>query len=130
MTRAALALVVVLCAAPAFAQQPAPALDVPLRALGIDSAVTSAIPIEADGHPGAEWLIGRNVFSPFRQVLYPFAEGGPCLSTPFTGSGIGIGANLEQIADVDGDGIQERVRFDVATQRVLVWPFPKCEPRK
>ena len=121
MTRVTLALVALLAATPALAQEPAPAMSAAYADLGIDGPIFSARPIEANGQPGAEWLIARNPFSVERQVLYPAGPRGLCLSAPF------VVDLRDEVADVDGDGKAERVRFDFATQRVMVWPLPACQ---
>ena len=96
-------------------------LDVPFAALGIAGPVAHAIPIEADGKPGAEWLLIANPFSLERRILYPVSPRGVCLSASFT-------VNMDDaFTDVDGDGKAERVRFDWQQQRVMVWPLPTCE---
>lgn len=114
---ARVALVIALFAAPAFAQQPAPKIDADLNALGI-GPVVRASPIEADGRPGSEWLIKREVFSAKWYILFPASPLGVCVSQSFD---LPLGT---EIADADGDGRADLVLFDVERQRVSVRALP------
>lgn len=79
--------------------------------------------VELDGLPGAEYLLQvGGPFLPHWLVLYPQHAGGLCSAGEIT-----IVNSTDTIADLDGDNIDDIVRFDSATQTVTFLHFPTCQ---
>lgn len=127
MRRHVLALLLVLVLASSARAQTA-YQQVDLRQLGL-GPIFGVIAVELDGAPGAEYLVktGANPFSLAWVVIYP-QEGG-CKAGPVTLALAQAGGVGDTIADTNGDGVQEIVRFDVQTQKVTWLAFPACPPR-